>query len=99
MDCSDVGSGRILWKHGGNDNKATGGVMLRILRNGLLGVALLSGLVSVAGPASAGDYPNRPVHWLIGFVAGGPVDIRARVMAQWLSDYFGKAFILANRPR
>jgi tripartite-type tricarboxylate transporter receptor subunit TctC len=97
MDCSDVGSGWILWKHGGNDNKATGGVMLRILRNGLFGFALLLGLVSVAVPASAGDYPNRPVHWLIGFAAGGPVDIVARIMAQWLSDHFGQQFIVENR--
>ncbi|MGV7215042.1 Bug family tripartite tricarboxylate transporter substrate binding protein [Bradyrhizobium sp. UFLA05-112] len=71
--------------------------MLGILRRGLFGLALLSSLTGVAAPASAADYPNRPVHWLIGFAAGGPVDIVARIMAQWLSDRFGQQFIVENR--
>ena len=49
-----------------------------------------------ATPASAG-YPDRPVHWLIGFAPGGPVDAVARVMAQWLSDRFGQQFVVENR--
>ena len=48
-------------------------------------------------PSSAADYPNRPVHWLIGFAAGGPVDIVARIMSQWLSDHFGQQFVVENR--
>jgi tripartite-type tricarboxylate transporter receptor subunit TctC len=80
-----------------NDNKTMGGVMLRILRNAVFGLVFLSGLFNTAPPASAADYPNRPVHWLIGFAAGGPVDIVARIMAQWLSDHFGQQFIVENR--
>jgi tripartite-type tricarboxylate transporter receptor subunit TctC len=54
--------------------------------------------LSVAiAPASAADYPNRPVRWLIGFAAGGPVDIVARIMAQWLSEHFGQQFVVENR--
>ena len=48
-------------------------------------------------PSSAADYPNRPVHWLIGFAAGGPVDIVARIMSQWLSEHFGQQFVVENR--
>jgi len=48
-------------------------------------------------PSSAADYPSRPVHWLIGFAAGGPVDIVARIMSQWLSDRLGQQFIVENR--
>lgn len=48
-------------------------------------------------PAQASDYPNRPVRWLIGFAAGGPVDIVARIMAQWLSERFGQQFVVENR--
>ena len=48
-------------------------------------------------PAAAADYPNRPVKWLIGFTAGGPVDTVARIMAQWLSDHFGQQFVVENR--
>lgn len=75
--------------------------MLRILRSAVLGLVLgltlISGLFSAAPPASAADYPNRPVHWIIGFSAGGPVDIVARIMAQWLSDRLGQQFIVENR--
>lgn len=51
----------------------------------------------VATPVVAADYPNRPVRWLIGFAAGGPVDIVARIMSQWLSDHFGQQFVVENR--
>ncbi|WP_407117158.1 Bug family tripartite tricarboxylate transporter substrate binding protein [Bradyrhizobium sp. LMG 9283] len=70
--------------------------MLRILRNGVFGLAILLGLFSATPPAAAG-YPDRPVHWLIGFAAGGPVDIVARIMAQWLSDRLGQQVIVENR--
>src|SRR6201995_5054978 len=79
-----------------SNNKAMGGDMLRILRNGVFGLALLSGLFTAAPPASAA-YPDRPVHWLIGFAAGGPVDAVARVLSQWLSDKFGQQFVVENR--
>lgn len=71
--------------------------MLRILRHGVFGLVFLFGLFSAAPPASAADYPNRPVHWMIGFAPGGPVDIVARIMSQWLSDRLGQQFIVENR--
>jgi tripartite-type tricarboxylate transporter receptor subunit TctC len=37
------------------------------------------------------------VRWLIGFAPGGPVDIVARIMAQWLSEHFGQQFVVENR--
>jgi len=70
--------------------------MLRILRGAVFGLVLLSGLLNAASPASAA-YPDRPVHWLIGFAAGGPVDIVARIMAQALADRLGQQFIVENR--
>ncbi|MBR0903796.1 MULTISPECIES: tripartite tricarboxylate transporter substrate binding protein [Bradyrhizobium] len=70
--------------------------MLRILRQGVFGLVILASLFSNIPPASAA-YPDRPVHWLIGFAAGGPVDIVARIMAQWLSDRLGQQVIVENR--
>src|SRR3979490_2536625 len=52
--------------------------------------------LAAAAPAAAADYPNRPVRWLIGFAAGGPVDIVARIMSQWLSDRLGQQFVVEN---
>jgi tripartite-type tricarboxylate transporter receptor subunit TctC len=60
--------------------------------------SLVIGLLALAAvPAWAETYPTRPVHWLIGFTAGGPVDIVARIMGQWLSDYLGQQFVIENR--
>ena len=36
--------------------------------------------------ASALDYPTRPVRWIVGFPPGGPNDITARIMAEFLSS-------------
>jgi tripartite-type tricarboxylate transporter receptor subunit TctC len=43
-------------------------------------------------------YPARPVRIIVGFPAGGPTDIVARVMAQWLSERLGQEFVVDNRP-
>ena len=67
------------------------------LRAAAIGLIGLLGLVIGGTPAFAADYPNRPVHWLIGFSAGGPVDVVARIMANWLSEHFGQQFVVENR--
>ena len=71
--------------------------MTAALRAPLIGLACLLAAITGAGPAVAADYPNRPVHWLIGFSPGGPVDTVARIMSQWLSDHLGQQFIVENR--
>jgi tripartite-type tricarboxylate transporter receptor subunit TctC len=71
--------------------------MIAFLRAAVFGLISLAGLATGVGPSSAADYPNRPVHWFIGFAAGGPVDIVARIMAQWLSERFGQQFVVENR--
>jgi len=48
--------------------------------------------------ASALDYPTRPVHMVVGFAAGGPLDTSARLIAQGLSERLGRQFIIENRP-
>jgi tripartite-type tricarboxylate transporter receptor subunit TctC len=63
----------------------------------LTGLICLFSLAGGAAPTSAADYPNRPVRWLIGFAAGGPVDVVARIMAQWLSEHLGQQFVVENR--
>jgi tripartite-type tricarboxylate transporter receptor subunit TctC len=74
----------------------TGSIMAQILRKTLFGLVCLLSLVA-GTPSSAADYPNRPVRWLIGFAPGGPVDIVARIMAQWLSEHFGQQVVVENR--
>ena len=68
---------------------------MKLARAILFGVIVALGLA--AKPALAA-YPDRPVRWLIGFAPGGPVDIVARIMAQWLSERFGQQFVVENKP-
>jgi tripartite-type tricarboxylate transporter receptor subunit TctC len=48
--------------------------------------------------ASAQAYPMRPVRIVVGYPPGGPTDIFARLMGQWLSDHMGQPFVIENRP-
>jgi len=48
-------------------------------------------------PASALDYPTRPVRLIVGYAPGGATDILARLFGQWLSDRLGQPFIVENR--
>ena len=47
--------------------------------------------------ARAQAYPARPVRWIVGFAAGGPQDIVARLLAQSLSERLGQQFVIENR--
>jgi tripartite-type tricarboxylate transporter receptor subunit TctC len=58
------------------------------------GAAVLPALSRLA---RAQTYPTRPVRIVVGFSAGGPNDILARLIGQWLSDRLGQQFVIENR--
>ena len=54
--------------------------------------------LAVAAAASAQTYPDRPVKVVVGFAAGGPTDVIARIVSDKLSARFGKQFYVVNQP-
>ena len=68
--------------------------MFKVLR--LTAFALLPLLLS--WPASAQNYPNRTVKFVVPFGAGGPADVYARVLAQHLSEETKQSFVVEDRP-
>jgi tripartite-type tricarboxylate transporter receptor subunit TctC len=66
----------------------------------LAGIVAAGIVTALALPrrAVAAGYPDRPVHIIAGFSAGGGVDITARLIGQWLSEKLGQSFIVENRP-
>jgi len=61
-------------------------------------VALLAVLLAVAVGAGAQTYPAKPVRLIVGFAAGGPTDVIARLIAQDMTASTGQGFIVENRP-
>jgi tripartite-type tricarboxylate transporter receptor subunit TctC len=69
-----------------------GSAMTAVLQLLLAAVLLLGGVSA----ASAEGYPARSVRVVVGFPAGGPTDVIARLVAQKLSDALGQQFFVEN---
>ena len=54
-------------------------------------------LPAVSRVTWAETYPSQPVRVIVGFAAGGPNDILARLIGQWLAKRLGRPFVIENR--
>ena len=70
------------------------------IRSGLAGlVALCLGALALStGNVAAQDYPNKPIRFIVCFAPGGPNDIVARLLSQYLSEQLNQQFVVENRP-
>src|SRR3954451_1723011 len=61
-------------------------------------IVAAAGLALIAGPARAqGGYSDRPIRILVGYPAGGGVDIVARLFAEPMKATLGQSVIVENR--
>lgn len=68
------------------------------MRCSLVAALMIGAFITAAGHAMAGPYPDRPVHLVVPYPAGGPVDVLARVLGEKLSATLGQPFIVEDRP-
>jgi tripartite-type tricarboxylate transporter receptor subunit TctC len=61
-------------------------------------VLVLCIAIFTSGSAGAQSYPNRPVRMVVGFTAGGPTDVIARIVAEKLSASLGQQFYVEDKP-
>ena len=59
-------------------------------------IALLAG-AALAQTPSAPSYPTKPIRIMVGFAAGGGIDIATRMYAQRLAEALGQSVIVENR--
>ena len=54
--------------------------------------------MTLATPAAAQTYPDKPIRMIIAFAAGGPTDVVGRLLAPRLSEILGQQVIVENKP-
>lgn len=59
--------------------------------------SLLALAISAAQIAAAADWPNRPIHCIVPFPAGGSTDVAARVVGDYLSRALGQQIVVENK--
>lgn len=63
-------------------------------------IRVIAVLLTAAGAtsATAQDYPNRPIRWIIPYAAGGGSDTLARMIAPEMSKRLGQPIVIENKP-
>ena len=61
--------------------------------------AIATGIAMAAGAAQAqATWPDRPIRLIVGYPAGGPSDVFARLVAAQLGPRLGQNVVVENRP-
>src|SRR3546814_819749 len=64
----------------------------------LLWAAAVGLAASFAGPASAADYPSKPINLMVAYGAGGSTDVGARIVSAIAEKILGQTIVVTNRP-
>jgi tripartite-type tricarboxylate transporter receptor subunit TctC len=65
-----------------------------------LGIAIAMSVLFASGAHAqkSEEYPTRLVKIIVPFGAGGPADVTARLVGQYLQDHFKQPFVVEDRP-
>ncbi|MEA3194840.1 MAG: hypothetical protein QOD26_3173 [Betaproteobacteria bacterium] len=55
-------------------------------------------LALFASAASAQNYPNKPIRWIVPYTGGGITDVVTRIVTQKMSGPLGQSIVVDNRP-
>ena len=61
-------------------------------------IAVVLGALALCVPVLAQNYPSKPVKVVVGYAAGGAVDVVARSIGQSLQTSLGQPFVVENKP-
>jgi len=59
---------------------------------------IVIGLAAWLSPATAQDYPNRPIRMVVAFAPGGATDFMARLIADKAKGPLGQNIVVENKP-
>lgn len=59
--------------------------------------AALAVVLAAPSPATAQNYPNRPITYIIGFAPGGPSDVMSRILTRRMEQELKQPMVIENR--
>jgi len=67
------------------------------LENKCIGIFIFTFLYGIGYAAAQDNYPNKPIRFVVPFVAGGPTDIQGRMLGEKLTQRLGQQVVVDNR--
>src|ERR1041385_7504320 len=75
----------------------TGDAMIKTKRAVICALSALFVAFSVGHAGAQTDYPNRVIHFIVGFAAGGGNDLFARLVVQKFQENTGATAVIENK--
>jgi len=63
-----------------------------------ISVASIFALLAGINLATAADYPEKPIKWIVPYTPAGTTDVLARIVAQPLTQLLGQNVLVENKP-